>query len=213
MRVLTACEFTGRVRDAFRRLGHDAWSCDLLPTEGDPRYHIQGDVLDVLEDGWDLMIAHPPCTYLTVAGAAWFNQPGRQEKQKEALDFVRSLMDAPIPRIAIENPVSVISTKIREPDQIITPCMFGEPYPKTTCLWLKNLPKLKPTNLVKPIPDYVVWVDKRSGKIKKEHKWIADLRGSKNRQSERSRTFQGVADAMASQWSRPYPIQQCLTIN
>lgn len=142
MRVLVACEYSGRVRDAFRRLGHDAMSCDLLPTEA-PGPHYQGDVRDVLYDGWDLMIAHPPCTYLSVSGMHWTTRGLRDPQLTEdALSFVRLLMDAPIPRIGIENPVSVISSRIRKPDQIIHPWMFGNDASKKTCLWLKNLPKL-----------------------------------------------------------------------
>src|ERR1043166_3534873 len=145
LRVLVACEFSGVVRDAFASLGHYAVSCDLLPSET-PGNHYQGDVRDILNDGWDLMIAHPPCTHLAVSGARWFK--GKQKKQKEALAFVKMLLSAPIPRIALENPVSIISTKIRRPDQIIQPWMFGHGETKTTCLWLKNLPPLTPTSIV-----------------------------------------------------------------
>jgi len=180
MRVLVACEFSGVVRDAFLRRGHDAKSCDLLPTES-PGPHYQGDVRDILNNGWDLMIAHPPCTYLAVSGARWFKQ--RQKEQAEALDFVRLLLDAPIPKIALENPISVISTKIRKPNQIIQPCMFGHPETKATCLWLKDLPPLKPTNIV----------EGREGRVWKEPP-------SPDRWKNRSRTLQGVANAMAEQW-------------
>jgi len=180
MRVLVACEFSGVVRDAFLRRGHDAKSCDLLPTES-PGPHYQGDVRDILNNGWDLMIAHPPCTYLAVSGARWFKQ--RQKEQAEALDFVRLLLDAPIPKIALENPISVISTKIRKPDQIIQPWMFGHPETKATCLWLKDLPPLKPTNIV----------EGREGRVWKEPP-------SPDRWKNRSRTLQGVANAMAEQW-------------
>ena len=180
MRVLVACEFSGTVRDAFLARGHVAVSCDLLPTEKlGP--HIQGDVRDVLGHGWDLMIAHPPCTHLAVSGAAHFWR--KQREQAEALEFVRTLLDAPIPRIALENPVSVISTRIRKPDQIIHPWQFGHSEMKTTCLWLKNLPPLTHTHVVPK-------------GINKLHR----LPPSADRWKKRSLTFQGIADAMADQW-------------
>ena len=147
MRVLIACEYSGAVRDAFRARGHDAMSCDLLPTEVDGP-HYQGDVFDVIEDGWDLMVCHPPCTDLAVSGARHFPAKIADGRQGAALDFVRRLLDAPIERIALENPISVISSKIRKPDQIIQPWMFGHGEVKATCLWLKNLPLLTPTNIV-----------------------------------------------------------------
>jgi len=182
VRVLVACEFSGRVRDAFRAKGHDAWSCDLLPCEADERYHFQGDVTYALNDGsWDLLIAHPPCTHLAVYGARWFKD--KQEEQAKALDFVRHLMSAPIDKICIENPVSIISSKIRKPDQIIQPWMFGHGETKATCLWLKNLPKLVPTNVVE-------------GREAKVHK----MPPSPDRWKERSRTYTGIAKAMAEQW-------------
>jgi site-specific DNA-cytosine methylase len=181
MRVLVACEFSGIVRNAFRDSGHDAWSCDLLSTERIGS-HYEGDVRNILNDGWDLMIAHPPCTHLAVSGARWFKD--KQIEQAEALDFVRLLMSAPIPRICIENPVSIISTHIIKPDQIIQPWMFGHGETKATCLWLKGLPKLQPTNIV----------DGREARIHK-------MPPSRTRWKERSRTYQGIADAMAEQWS------------
>lgn len=180
MRVLVACEFSGVVRDAFAALGHDAWSCDLLPSERDGN-HIEGDVLGQLTEGWDLMIAHPPCTHLAVSGARWFKD--KQAEQAEALDFVRALLDAPIPRIALENPVSIISSRIRKPDQVIQPWMFGHGETKATCLWLKGLPKLTPTNIV-------------PGREARIHL----MPPSPNRWRERSRTFEGIAAAMAAQW-------------
>lgn len=180
MRVLIACEFSGTVRDAFRALGHDAVSCDLLPTEV-PGPHMQGDVLDLLDDSWDLMIAHPPCTHLAVSGAAHFHR--KQREQAEALDFVRALLAAPIPRIALENPVSVISTRIRKPDQIIHPWQFGHSEMKTTCLWLKNLPPLIHTDVVPK-------------GINRLHR----LPPSADRWKKRSLTFAGIARAFASQW-------------
>jgi hypothetical protein len=180
MRILIACEFSGIVREAFAKYGHDVWSCDLLPTEMDGN-HIQGDVLDILDNGWDLMIAHPPCTYLAASGARWFKY--RIEEQNKALEFVRCLLNAPISKIALENPVSVISTKIRKPDQIIHPYMFGHGETKATCLWLKNLPKLIPTNIV-------------GGRVHKVHYEPP----SDERWKNRSRTYVGIAQAMAEQW-------------
>ena len=180
MRVLVACEFSGVVRDAFAALGHYAMSCDLLPTEK-PGEHHQGDVLNLLRSGWDLMIAHPPCTHLAVSGARWFKD--KLPEQAKALRFVQELLDAPIPKIALENPVSIISSRIRKPDQIIQPWQFGHGETKATCLWLKNLPKLIPTDIV----------DGREARIHK-------LPPTPNRAKLRSITFQGVADAMAEQW-------------
>jgi len=180
MRVLVACEYSGTVRDAFIARGHDAMSCDLLPTER-PGPHYQGDVFDILWDGWDLMIAHPPCTHLAVSGARWWKD--KLDEQREALDFVRALMDAPIPRIAIENPISKISTAIRKPDQIVQPWQFGHGETKATCLWLKGLPKLVPTQVVE-------------GREARIH----NMSPSPDRWKERSRTYQGIADAMAAQW-------------
>jgi site-specific DNA-cytosine methylase len=184
MRVLVACEFSGVVRDAFRVLGHDAWSCDLLESERGPLYHIRGDVLQYLDLDWDLMIAHPPCTHLAVSGARWFKD--KRAQQDEALDFVRDLLDAPIPRIALENPVSIISSHIRKPDQVIQPWQFGHGEVKATCLWLKGLPKLEPTDVV----------DGREARV-----WR--MPPGPERWRDRSRTCQGVADAMASQWGTP----------
>lgn len=184
MRVLVACEFSGVVRRAFRALGHDAWSCDLLPAEDDSPHHIQLDVRGVFEADWDLMIAHPPCTHLAVSGARHFKN--KAQDQAYALEFVRNLLDAPIPRIALENPISIISTRIRKPDQIIQPWMFGHGETKATCLWLKNLPPLKPTNIVE-------------GREARVHR----MPPGPNRWKERSRTFSGVAEAMANQWGGP----------
>ena len=180
MKVLVACEFSGIVRDAFKAKGHNAWSCDILPTES-PGQHIQDDVLEILNDSWDLMIAHPPCTHLAVSGARWFKF--KQKEQAEALEFVRQLLNAPIKKIALENPVSIISTKIRKPDQIVQPWMFGHGEQKTTCLWLKNLLKLEPTNIA-------------NGREQRVWK----LPPSKDRWKLRSLTYQGIADAMAEQW-------------
>jgi hypothetical protein len=191
MRVLIACEYSGTVRDAFRVLGHDAWSCDLLPCDADPKYHIHGDVMEVLGAGWDLMVAHPPCTHLAVSGARWFKD--KVEEQKQALDFVRDLLAAPIPRIALENPVSIISSHIRKPDQIIQPYMFGHEATKTTCLWLKDLPSLQPTQMVGKGARHVT----KSGRSLPE--WY-NLPPSADRWKIRSATFAGIAKAMAEQW-------------
>lgn len=180
MKVLIACEFSGIVREAFKAKGHDAMSCDLLPSEI-PGKHYQGDVKDIINDNWDLMVAHPPCTHLAVSGARWFKD--KQVEQKEALDFVRFLMNANIPKIVIENPISIISSHIRKPDQIIQPWQFGHGETKATCLWLKNLPKLQPTNIV----------DGRKDRIHK-------LPPSETRWKERSRTYTGIAQGMAEQW-------------
>lgn len=184
MRVLVACEFSGTVRRAFRALGHDAWSCDLLPAEDGSEYHRQQNVLTLLGEGWDLMVAHPPCTHLAVSGARWFKEKALE--QLMALEFVQRLLDAPIARIALENPVSVISTRIRKPDQVIQPWQFGHGETKATCLWLKNLPKLVPTNIV----------EGREGKVWK-------MGPSPDRWKERSRTYEGIAQAMAAQWGGP----------
>lgn len=191
MRVLVACEFSGVVRDAFIAEGHDAVSCDLLPSErGGPHY--QGDVREILGDGWDLMIAFPPCTHLAVSGARYFKD--KREAQAEALEFVRTLLYAPIPHIALENPVGVISTHIRRPDQIIQPYHFGEPESKKTCLWLEGLPPLEYT-LVLPTPESGIWRNQTpSGQNK--------LGPSADRWKLRSRTYEGVALAMARQWGR-----------
>lgn len=189
MKVLIACEYSGIVRDAFIRGGHDAISCDLLPTES-PGPHYQGDVFDIINDGWDLMIAHPPCTYLSVSGMHWTTRGLRDPKLTEdALEFVKRLMDAPIPKIAIENPVSVISSRIRKPDQIIQPWMFGHDASKKTCLWLKNLPLLKSTNeIIK---------EKYSNQTPSGQN---NLGPSKDRWKIRSKTYEGIADAIAKQW-------------
>lgn len=204
MRVLVACEYSGRVREAFRKRGHNAWSCDLLPSEDDSHFHIQDDVMKhvwgspiftdrgfVGDRLWDLIIAHPPCTDLAVSGARHFPAKIADGRQQRALEFVQAIMDAPCDRICIENPISVISSKIRKPDQIIQPWMFGHPEKKSTCLWLKGLPKLTPTNDV-------------SEDMKTLPKSVTDrihrMPPGPDRWKERSRTYQGIADAMAEQW-------------
>jgi site-specific DNA-cytosine methylase len=191
MRVLVACEYSGTVRDAFIRAGHYAASCDLLPSESPLGDHYQCSVLDILDHDWDLMIAHPPCTHLAVSGARWFKD--KQQEQLEALEFVRQLLAAPIPRIALENPVSIISSHIRKPDQIIQPYQFGHEATKTTCLWLKDLPLLIPTKVVGKGDRHVT----KSGKSLPT--WY-NLPPSADRWKIRSATFKGIADAMASQW-------------
>lgn len=187
MKVLVACEYSGVVRDAFRKLGHDAWSCDILPTEADPRWHLQCDVLEILDNGWDLMIAHPPCTYLCNSGVRWLNtQKGRWAAMHEGAEFFKSLYNADIPKIAIENPIMHKYAKEiigAQQTQIIQPWQFGHGETKATCLWLKNLPKLESTNIVE-------------GREQRIHK----MSPGPDRWKERARTFQGIADAMAEQW-------------
>ena len=200
MRILVACEFSGVVREAFRKCGHTAYSCDLLPAEDNSNWHIQQDVLGIIRNHgwghWDLMIAHPPCTYLAVSGLHWNKRrPERAIETEKALDFVRTLLEAPIGRIALENPVGCISTRIRRPDQIIQPYEFGHDASKATCLWLKNLPKLQPTSHVEPrlVNGRRIWGNQTpSGQNK--------LGPSADRWKLRSITYQGIADAMVEQW-------------
>ena len=215
MRVLVACEYSGIVRDAFLERGHNAVSCDLLDTESPIIYedgHYKGDVRDILDNGWDMMIAHPPCTYLSVSGARWYYHPedkhlpyeerrphpmhpNRRKLQQDALDFVKLLLDAPINKIAVENPVSVISSRIKKPTQIIQPYEYGHPTSKTTCLWLKNLKPLQPTNVVKPI-----WIDVSKGKRMSKFHYDTYSLPKEERSKKRSATFPGIAKAMADQW-------------
>ena len=213
LNVLVACEESQAVTKQFRALGHNAYSCDLLDSSGgNPEWHIKGDALQIAYDSsydWDLMIAHPPCTYLAVSGARWlYNKDGsrnedRWVKQAEGLAFVRKLMDAPIEYIAIENPVSVISTQIRKPDQIIQPYQFGDEASKKTCLWTKNLPNLVHTDIVGK-GEMIEWIDK-NGKKKRQAKWYLDAlskaKTAEERRTLRSKTFKGIAKAMAEQWS------------
>ena len=196
MKILVSCEYSGRVREAFRQRGHDAMSCDLLPTEV-PGPHYQGPVEEVLNDGWELMVAHPPCTHLAVSGSRHFPQKIANGSQAAALDFVRLLMAAPIDRWAIENPVSIISSAIRPPDQIIQPWEYGHGEVKATCLWLKNLPRLKPTNCV-------------DGREERVHR----MPPGPDRWKDRSRTFEGIASAMGDQWGGSVlpPITHQLTL-
>ena len=190
MNILVACEFSQVVTKAFRDRGHEAYSCDLLPTEGNPNWHYQCDIKNVLYVGWDMMIAFPPCTHLAVSGAKHFAQKREDGRQREGIDFFMLFANSDIPRVAIENPVGIMSTLWRKPDQIIQPWQFGDPFQKTTCLWLKGLPVLLPTSIVSKGE----FVTTPSGK--KLPKWYSDNKSAKNR----SRTFQGIADAMASQW-------------
>ena len=214
MKVLVACEESQAVTKELRLLGHEAFSCDLLPCSGGhPEWHYQQDVFEVIDYGWDMMIAHPPCTFLAVSGARWlYNKDGsknieRWENQAKALDFVQRLMDAPIDKIAIENPISVISSKIRKPDQIVHPWMFGDKASKSTCLWLKNLPKLEPTDIVEK-GEFKEWVDGKTGKTKRQAIWyyeaLQNARSPEERRTLRSKTFPGMAKAMATQWAEPF---------
>jgi hypothetical protein len=216
MKVLVACECSGVVRDAFIALGHDATSCDIQPTDR-PGPHIEGDVLKVLADGWDLMIAHPPCTYLCVTGNKWMKPefkdrfPNRAKQREDAVAFFMALANAPIPRIAVENPICIMSTRWRKPDQIIQPWQFGDKAVKKTCLWLKGLPPLFHTNIV--TPEYVTYKSRthKSGKSKYPTLWAGKTKTTNmpmlwkmgpcpERQKLRSVTFQGIANAMAKQW-------------
>ena len=213
LKVLVACEESQAVTKQFRALGHEAYSCDILPCSGGkPEWHIQGDALEVAYDEsreWDLMIAHPPCTYLAVSGARWlYNKDGTKNEDRwnnryEALGFVQALLNAPIPYIALENPVSVISSEIRKPDQIVQPYQFGDEASKKTCLWTKNLPQLENTNLVGR-GEMKEWIDK-NGKTKRQAKWYYDAlstaKSPEERRTLRSKTFNGMAKAMAEQWS------------
>jgi len=204
MRVLVACEYSGRVRQAFRNRGHDAWSCDLLEAEANytSAFHYRCDVISLLngqssEYGvrrWDLIIAHPPCTDLAVSGARHFPEKIADGRQQRALDFVQALMDAPCNKIALENPISIISTKIRKPDQIIQPWMFGHPETKSTCLWLKGLPKLVPNDDAEHVKAHMMTLKPQ------ERNRVFHMTPGPNRWKERSRTYQGIADAMAEQW-------------
>jgi hypothetical protein len=210
MKILIACEESQTITKAFRKKGHEAYSCDLqAESGGHPEWHIKGDALKEAYSGkYDLMIAHPPCTYLAVSGARWmYNKDGSRNKERwnnqlEALKFVQKLMDAPIDKIAIENPVSVISSQIRKPDQIIQPYHFGDKATKTTCLWLKGLPLLTHTNVVGK-GEFVEWVDKK-GKKKRQGKWYMDIlskaKTKAERQKLRSKTFKGIANAIVDQW-------------
>lgn len=215
MKVLVGCKFSQIVTKAFRNKGHEAYSCDFLPTEGNPDWHYQMDVFEAIKQvNPELGIFHPPCTYLTLAGNRWFlpeykdRYPNREQQRKDAIEFVKQIYNSNIQRIAIENPLGVLSTAWQQPTQIIQPYQFGDPQRKTTCLWLKNLPRLKPTKIVKPeIIKY------KNGKGTDSAWHINTFNLPKDQRSkERSRTFQGIADAMADQWSNYKPVQQYLPV-
>jgi hypothetical protein len=195
VKVLVACEYSGRVREAFRARGHDAWSVDVLPTDADPAYHIQGDALAVLDQGWDLVIAHPPCTYLTKAGVRWLHtQEGRWDRMREGAEFFRKLLEAPAARVAVENPVMhryAVEIIGRKQDQVVQPWMFGHLESKGTGLWLRGLPLLAPTNDVKA--ETMALTPKERDRVH----WAAP---GPDRWKVRSLTYQGIADAMAEQW-------------
>lgn len=202
MKILIACEYSGIVRDAFKDKGHDVWSCDILPTDKEGQ-HIQDDILKHLDDGWDMMIAHPPCTYLTVTGNKWFKPefkdrfPTRIQDREDAIEFFLKLANANIPKICIENPVGIMSSVYQKPTQYVHPYYFGDKHSKKTGLWLKNLPKLKSTNIVEP--EFYIYKDGR-----KDPLWHVETMKLPplERMKARSKTFQGVADAMAEQWGK-----------
>lgn len=208
MRILLACEESQAVCKEFRLLGHEAYSCDIQECSGDlPQYHICGDVIEQLDKGWDMMIAFPPCTHLAVSGAAWFEQKRKDGRQQEGIDFFMKMVNAPIERIAIENPIGIMSKLYRKPDQVIHPYYFGDPFQKSTCLWLKNLPKLYHQSEPDLFSDEVThtergefkeWIDKKSGKLKRQALWCYEAFADGK---ERSKTFHGIAKAMATQWN------------
>jgi len=210
MKVLLACEESQAVCKEFRRLGHEAYSADILPCSGGhPKWHIKGDVLSILNDGWDMMIAFPPCTHIAVSGAAWFEEKRKDGRQQEGIDFFMEMVNAQIEKIAIENPIGIMSNLYRKPDQVIHPYYFGDPYSKSTCLWLKNMPQLfhadvkdlfndKITHVDKG--EFIEYTDKKTGKVKRMAKWYNDAR-SGDHGHKRSKTFPGIAKAMAEQWN------------
>jgi len=223
MKILIACEESQATTKAFRNLGYEAFSCDLLPCSGGhPEWHHQGDVFEIINEGWDLMIAHPPCTYLTVSGVAWLSHPedvhlpfedrrpnpkypNRRQDMLDSIEFVKALYNAPIKHVAIENPVGLLSTRWRKPDQIVQPYHFGDEATKTTCLWLKNLPLLTPTNIVGK-GERFEWIDTKTGKKKSQPLWyyeaLTKAKTKAERQTLRSKTFPGMANAFAEQWAK-----------
>ena len=208
MRILVACEESQSVTIELRKLGHDAFSCDILPPSGGhPEWHLCTDIFNVINDGWDMMLAFPPCTHLASSGARWFKEKIKDGRQQQGIDFFLELANAPIDKISIENPVGIMSTKYRKPDQIIQPWMFGDPFEKRTCLWLKNLPELIPTNIVDP-PARSVY---KSGKTMPT--WYADAwkLPKAERAKLRSKTFPGIAKAIANQWTTPVDNQYVTT--
>lgn len=203
MKILVACEESGIVTAEFRKLGHEAWSCDILPTSGGhPEWHLQQDVIPLLKEHWDMIIAFPPCTHLAVSGARHFKEKQADGRQQQAIDFFMAFVNAPCEKIAIENPIGIMSTKYRKPNQIIQPWMFGDKFTKSTCLWLKGLPELKPTNIVDK-GEFIEFISKK-GKKKKQPKWYYEaLKNAKTKEERsilRSKTFPGIAKAMAEQW-------------
>ena len=211
-RVLIACEESQAVTKIFRKMGHEAYSCDIIECSGGkPEWHIKDDVLKIINDGWDIMIAFPPCTHLAVSGAAWFEEKRKDGRQQQGIDFFMDIINAPIEKIAVENPVGIMSSIYRKPDQIIQPYYFGDNFQKTTCLWLKNLPKLwhndKPNLFGDPVThvdpgEFFEWKDGKTGKLKRQPKWFADAfkLSPEERGKTRSKTFPGIAKAMAEQW-------------
>lgn len=204
MKILVACEESQAVTTELRKLGHEAYSCDILPCSGGhPEWHIKQDVIPLLKEKWDMIIAFPPCTHLAVSGARHFEQKIKDGRQQQGIDFFMQFANADCPRIAIENPIGIMSTKYRKPDQIIQPWMFGDKYTKSTCLWLKGLPKLEPTNIVEH-GEYFEWIDKK-GRKKRQPKWFYEslkrAKTSEERSIIRSKTFPGIALAMATQWA------------
>lgn len=211
IRILIACEESDEVRGRFEKLGFDAWSCDLQPNRNPNAKHYQGDIFDIINDDWDCMIAFPPCTDLAVSGAAWFEEKRKDGRQQKAIEFFMSIVNANIKHIAVENPVGIMSNIYKKPTQIIQPYYFGDEAQKTTCLWLKNLPKLEhrkePDLFCNEVThvgkgDFFVWVDKKTGKTKRQPQWYFDAFSSDSslRQKIRSKTFPGIAQAMATQW-------------
>ena len=205
MKILVACEESQAVTKELRRLGHEAYSCDLLPCSGGhPEWHLQQDVLPLLKEKWDMIIAFPPCTHLAVSGARHFEQKRKAGRQQQGIDFFMKFVNADCPRIAIENPIGIMSSIYRKPDQIIQPWMFGDKFTKSTCLWLKGLPKLEPTNIVEK-GEFIEWTCKKTGKKKRQAKWffeaLKNAKSSEERNIIRSKTFPGIAKAMAEQWT------------
>ena len=201
-RVLIACEESQAVTIELRNLGHEAYSCDILPCSGThPEWHLEQDVVPLLTERWDMMIAFPPCTHLATSGARWFKQKQLDGRQQQGIDFFMQFVHVDCERVTIENPVGIMSTRYRKPDQIIQPWMFGDPYQKSTCLWLKNLPTLKHTEIVDK-GGFKTWTDAKTGEVKRQAKWVYDL--AKNG-GKRSKTFPGIARAMAQQWGAILP--------
>jgi hypothetical protein len=222
-KILVACEESQAITKEFRALGYEAFSCDLLPSSGGhPEWHIQGDVFKIINDGWDLMIAHPPCTFLSASGSGWLyhpddknlptqarrphpKYPNRIQDRDEAVEFVKKIYESDIPYIAIENPIGMLSSQWRKPDQIVQPWMFGDEANKSTCFWLKGLPLLMPTDVVGK-GEFFEWVDGKSGKLKRQPMWyykaLSEAKTPEQRRTLRSKTFQGMAKAIAYQWSQ-----------